>query len=474
MFSPGHLSIKHKLVLMIMGVALFALVFAGVVLVRSHLQSLKTNLSRNLSVLAGTIGFNDRAALYFEDKEAARNILSSVKEEPQVQFAAVYNSEKNIFVQYSRDPKVPFRGRSTDGYGVHFVDGGVEVLKPIILKDKEIGAIYLFSDLREYQNAFWESLIFFGITLALTLVLCLALAVRIQAFISKPILKLADTAGYISLNSNYSIRVVREEKDEIGTLYTGFNTMIEAVENRENELVAYKDNLENMIRKRTQELEAEINIRKKIENDLKGSLKDKEILLREINHRAKNNMQIISSLLWLQAYKISEKEYADKFRDCSLRLQTMSMIHENLYDSEHLHDIDLNALISKLIDNLATSYKTEQNIQFHLDIEEIKLDIEKNMLCGLIIHELVSNALKHAFPNGREGMITIRGRSNVKDQVELRISDNGAGFDDAFNLDDVNSVGLQLVTSLVRDKLKGSLHLSRSPESEFIITFPRD
>lgn len=459
---------------MIMGVTLFALIFAGVVLVRNHLQSLKTNLSRNLSVLAGTIGFNNRAALYFKDKEAARRILSSVKEEPQVQFAAIYDANKNIFIQYSRNPNDPFKGKSIGEYGVNFVDEGVEILKPIILKDKTIGTIYLFSDLQEYQNALNESLVFFGITVALTLALCLVLAVRIQAVISKPILNLAETAGNISRNSNYSIRVNRKEKDEIGKLYSEFNTMIEAVENRENELIAYKTNLEDIIEKRTHELKMEIRFREQVEEKIKQSLKDKEVLLREINHRAKNNMQIISSLLWLQADKISEQEYANKFRDCSLRLQAMSLIHESLYDSEHLYDIDLNTLISKLVNNLANSYESGKNIHFHIEIGEIKLDIEKNMLCGLIIHELVSNALQHAFPNHRKGVIKIIGRFNHYEKIELQIGDNGVGFDRDFNLWNVHSVGLQLVISLVKDKLKGSLHFSSSPETEFIITFAKD
>lgn len=474
MFSPGHLSIKHKLVLIIMGVTLFALIFAGVVLVRNHMQSLKTNLSRNLSVLAGTIGFNDRAALYFEDKEAARRILSSVKEEPQVQFAAIYDADKNIFVRFSRSQEDSFREISTGEYGVHFVDEGVEVLEPILLKGKTIGAIYLFSDLTEYQNALNESLIFFGIILALTLALCLVLAVRIQAVISKPILNLAETTENISQNSNYSIRVNRKENDEIGKLYSGFNTMIEAVENRENELVAYKNNLEEIIEKRTHELKMEIRFREQIEDKIKKSLRDKEILLREINHRAKNNMQIISSLLWLEANKIADPKYANKFKECSRRLQTMSMIHESLYDSEHLHDIDLNILISKLIENLKISYGSGSQIQFNIDIDNVKLDIEKNMLCGLIVHELISNALRHAFPGGREGEIDVSVHFTDRDHVEIRISDNGVGFGNDFDLQNIQSVGLQLVVSMVSEKLKGDLHLNRSTKSEFIITFPND
>ena len=468
------MSIKYKLVLMIMGVTLCALIFAGMVLMYNHLESFKSNLSRNLSVLAGTIGFNGRAALYFEDKEAALNVLSSVIEEQQVQFAAVFDINNNIFVQYSRNLNDPFRRNSIGEYGAHFVDGGVEVLKPIILKDETIGAIYLFSDLQDYQTTLKESLVFFGIIITLTLVLCLALAMRVQVVISKPILKLAETTGEISQKPNYSIRVNRKENDEIGKLYSGFNMMIEAIQNRENELLDYKNNLEGIIEQRTQELKMEIRSREQIEEKIKQSLRDKEVLLREINHRAKNNMQIISSLLWLQAQKIPEQEYADKFKECSLRLQTMSIIHENLYDSEHLYDIDLKTLLLKLISNLETSYGLGPQVQFNIEIDEIRLDIEKNIFRGLIIHELISNALRHGFQNGNKGVISVSAHFTDRSMVELRISDNGVGFNTDFNLSGLNTVGLQLVVSLVNDKLKGNLHLNKTSGAEFIITFPKD
>ena len=474
MFRSDNLSIKHKLVLMIMGVALFALMFAGAGLMYNHLESFKFNLSQNLSVLAGTIGFNSRAALYFDDRKTGLNTLSSVVEEPQVQFAAIYDIDGNIFVQYSRDPKDPFRKALFVEYGIHFIDEGLEVIKPIILKDKTIGSVYLFSDLREYRSTFRDSLIFFGIILALTLVLCLALSIRIQAIISKPILTLAGTAGEISQHSNYSIRVDHAKDDEIGKLYSGFNVMLEAVQNRENELINYKDNLEEIIEQRTRELKMEILLREQTEEKIKRSLKDKEVLLREINHRAKNNMQIISSLLWLQAQKISVKEYADKFQECALRLQTMSMIHENLYDSEHLHDIDLNTLLSKLINNLETSYGLGQRIQFNIKVEPIKLDIEKNMYCGLIAHELISNALLHGFPYGNTGIINISAHFVDQNMVELSIADNGIGLSENFHLENVNTVGLQLVVSLAQDKLKGNLHLKQTRGTEFSITFPID
>lgn len=185
-------------------------------------------------------------------------------------------------------------------------------------------------------------------------------------------------------------------------------------------------------------------------------------------------MQIISSLLWLQAQKIPEQEYADKFKECSLRLQTMSIIHENLYDSEHLYDIDLKTLLLKLISNLETSYGLGPQVQFNIEIDEIRLDIEKNIFCGLIIHELISNALRHGFQNGNKGVISVSAHFTDRSMVELRISDNGVGFNTDFNLSGLNTVGLQLVVSLVNDKLKGNLHLNKTSGAEFIITFPKD
>jgi two-component sensor histidine kinase/HAMP domain-containing protein len=431
-------------------------------------------MARNLSILAGTIGFNSRAALYFEDEQAAGEILSSIHEEKQVRCAAILDKSRRVFAEYSKDPDDKVEKVVPMEYGVKFTDKGIEVMKPIILEGKTIGSIYLFSDMTEFDNKIFRLIVFSSGILVVTFIACFILAYRIQKFISKPILNLAKITQNISENTNYSIRVSSTGNDEIGSLYSGFNSMIEAIENREKELLSYKQNLEKNIEERTQELLIEINSRKLAELEIIKSLREKEILLREVHHRAKNNMQIISSLLWLQASKITEKKYAEKFQECSLRLQTMSIIHENLYDSEHLHDIDLNGLITKLIENLRVSYGTVSQIRFNIDIDKLQLDIEKNMFCGLIVHELVSNSLHHAFPEGGDGEISISIHLVDANFVNIRISDNGVGFKSGFDLENVKTVGLQLVVSLIREKLKGDIRLNGSKNSEIILSFPLD
>lgn len=472
MFEYRHWSIKHKLVFMIMAVTLFALIFSGFVLVFYEQDSFKKSMARNLTILAGTIGFNSRAALYFEDEQAAGEILSSIHEDIHVRCAAILDKNGKVFAEYSKDPIDKIEKIAGMNYGVKFTDKGIEVMKPIVLEGKTIGSIYLFSDMTEFDEKIFRLIVFSSGILLVTFIACFILAYRIQKFISKPILKLAKITQNISEDTNYSIRVSNDGKDEIGSLYSGFNGMIEAIENREKELLSYKQNLEENIEERTRELVIEIKSRKLAELEIIKSLREKEILLKEVHHRAKNNMQIISSLLWLQASKITEKKYAEKFQECSLRLQTMSIIHENLYDSEHLHDIDLNGLISKLIENLKVSYGAVSQVSFKIDIDKLQLDIEKNMFCGLIVHELVSNSLHHAFPKGGAGEVGISIHLVDVDSVEIRISDDGVGFHSDFDLENVKTVGLQLVVSLIREKLKGDIYISGSNNSEIILSFP--
>lgn len=143
--------------------------------------------------------------------------------------------------------------------------------------------------------------------------------------------------------------------------------------------------------------------RKQAENKLKSSLKEKEVLLKEIHHRVKNNLQIISSLLRLQARYINDENTVDIFEDSQNRVRAMAMIHENLYQSNDLAKIEVSDYIQKLTNNLICSYGVEQNIKIHLNIDKFSLKIDTAIPCGLIINELISNALKHAFTERGHG-----------------------------------------------------------------------
>jgi two-component sensor histidine kinase len=213
-----------------------------------------------------------------------------------------------------------------------------------------------------------------------------------------------------------------------------------------------------------------ITDRKKAEEKLKASLKEKEVLLREIHHRVKNNLQVISSLLTLQSNQIKGKKNMEFFKDSQNRVKSMALIHEKLYQSHNLARINFKEYLSTLVNGLFRSYHTRSsNITLKLDVEDVSLEVDSAIPCGLIVNELVSNSLKYAFPDERKGEIRVALRSLNKKNIELVVSDNGIGIPDDFDVRKAESLGLHLVTILAEDQLDGEIKLSRDHGTEFRI-----
>ena len=210
----------------------------------------------------------------------------------------------------------------------------------------------------------------------------------------------------------------------------------------------------------------DITERKKIETEIKKSLDEKEVLLREIHHRVKNNLQIIASLLNLQ--EINDNQCADNVLKESMgRVKTMATVHEKLYGSSSMSKINFREFTEKLVYDTLYSYGRRM-IKTNLIIEDINLNIDTAMPLGLIINELVTNSVKYAFPN-LDGIITIKLTSSNQD-MELTIADNGIGLPKDFNIEDVDTLGLELVKNLV-NQLEGNLKVNGTDGTEFKINF---
>jgi PAS domain S-box-containing protein len=212
----------------------------------------------------------------------------------------------------------------------------------------------------------------------------------------------------------------------------------------------------------------DITERKTADEQLIKSLKEKEVLLQEIHHRVKNNMQIISSLLNLQTQYVDD-EAVDVLKESQNRVKSMSIIHEKLYRSNDFTRINIADYINSLVNGLFHSYAIKDDqVTLNFDIDDIKLNIETAVPCGLIISELVSNSLKYAFPDGK-GEIRIS-LKEVYDQIELIISDNGIGLPDDLDIAKNDSLGLKLVNSLT-NQIDGQIELDRSQGTTYRIIF---
>jgi PAS domain S-box-containing protein len=216
----------------------------------------------------------------------------------------------------------------------------------------------------------------------------------------------------------------------------------------------------------------DIDDQKRTQEQLLLSLQEKEVLLKEIHHRVKNNMQIISSLLNLQSEYIQDQQYLEFFKVSQNRIESMALIHEKLYQSKDLARIDFAEYIQDLVDSLFGSYKFDSSIiTLKLNLKQIFLDVEPAIPCGLIINELVLNCFNHAFPAGHSGEISIEFYLDNENTYMLIVSDNGIGFPPNFDFRNTSSLGLQLVNALT-NQLGGTIELNTSSVTEFKITFP--
>jgi PAS domain S-box-containing protein len=201
----------------------------------------------------------------------------------------------------------------------------------------------------------------------------------------------------------------------------------------------------------------DITERKETEGQIKSALKEKEILLREVHHRVKNNIQVINSMLNLHTKYISDAKYTEMLKEIQYRVRSMALIHEKLYKSKDISVINFRDYIKELVNELFRSYGANiSKIRPNIEVGEVTLDLDTGIPCGLIINELVSNSLKHGFPEGGPGEIFIRLSSNENNEINLIIEDTGIGISENFDINNPNTFGLQLVNTLVA-QLRGDL-----------------
>ena len=220
-----------------------------------------------------------------------------------------------------------------------------------------------------------------------------------------------------------------------------------------------------------EQAKTELVQRQKAQIKLKTALAEKEVLLKEVHHRVKNNLQIVSSLLQLQSQTLKDPEIIKVFRESQNRIESISLIHKNLYTSANIGQIDVADYISNLAASLLISYQIcPGKISLETDIDSVSLNVDQAIACGLVINELVSNALKHAFPNQQAGTISIALR-NADNSIEMTIRDNGIGLPDNLDWTNTDSLGLSLVYDLVTEQLEGDITLERNHGTVFKIKF---
>jgi two-component sensor histidine kinase len=203
---------------------------------------------------------------------------------------------------------------------------------------------------------------------------------------------------------------------------------------------------------------------------LQEAIRTREVLLKEIHHRVKNNLQVIASLLALQSDAIKDPEELVLFQESQDRVKSMALIHETLYQSSNLARCNFAQYLDTLTAHLLQSYGAPRHITLHCDTGDVFLDLDTAIPCGLILNELLSNALKHAFPNGQEGEVAVTLHAEP-DSLTLSVRDTGVGFPIGLDFRHTDSLGLQLV-GMLTEQLDGTITLERTNGTTFTLTVP--
>jgi two-component sensor histidine kinase len=209
--------------------------------------------------------------------------------------------------------------------------------------------------------------------------------------------------------------------------------------------------------------------RKQTEEGLKSSINEKDVLLKETHHRVKNNMQVIYSLLNLQTHYAKNEEAVNVLKESQNRVKSMGIIHEKLYKSTDRSKIDFSDYVKSLTSDLLDSYDVSDTIIPVVEIKDIKFNMETAVLCGLIINELISNSLKHAFPNNGTGEVGVSLKL-LGNKYQLIVSDDGIGFPEEIDFKNTESLGLQLVNNIT-GQLDGEIDLDRNNGTKVTINF---
>jgi two-component sensor histidine kinase len=273
--------------------------------------------------------------------------------------------------------------------------------------------------------------------------------------------------------------LARDMVDEYETILAEREELIDHLTKSESALKKSRDELEMCVAERTEKLrnsnillKRQIAKRIRTENDLTRSLQEKELLIKEIHHRVKNNLQIISSLLDMRGMRNQDREICKVLEDTQTKIHNMALIHTQLYQSQSFDQINMERHIQDLFSYLSEIYDHMKNkVEWVIDCSEVLLPVTRAIPCAIIISELLSNAFQHAFENREKGKIQIFLENLENGRVFMRIKDNGIGISNGMDINNLDSLGLKLVANLVQIQLKGELKIRRDGGTEVTIRF---
>ncbi len=456
MVGFSDLPLHRKLTVIIVLTTVAAIVLSSMATVAYEAVHFRSFLISELETTANVVASNGSAALRFGVVRDAEATLASLQAKEHIVSACFFTPESELFAAYIAPGFEPVMPPLPLQEGYSFTSEHLVSVKHIYHDGDFIGSIHLVSGLGGFYDGLKRSVAATILIVLTCSTLALVVSLRVLRVIARPIESLIGTANRIAQQQDYSLRARKFADDDLGSLVDEFNDMLLLIQHRDQEL-------ERRVSERTTELQQSNTL-------LQDSLEEKVVLLKEVHHRVKNNLQIIASLLSLQSNQIDDEETLALFANSENRVRAMATIHERLYLSEDLAKIDFGGYIESLVEGLLASYKTSQDISLMTAVDEVTLDLDQAIPCGLMINELVSNSLKYAYVNGEQGILEVR-MGTTADGYRMSVRDNGVGFPADIDFRKSPSLGLQLINTLTH-QLRGSIEMINHHGTEFIIEFP--
>ncbi len=446
----NRLSLRHKLVIMMVLITGLALVVFGTAMMVWQWNYLRGNLVSVLSSQAKIIANNSKAAITFQDRSDADDILSALSAEPSILAGCLYNDQDDLFAYYLKDDiTVAFQFRKIQDKKFLFLNNYLIAREPIVLENNSFGTVYLQASLSGLHAALKQKFITMVVVMALTVLMIWLLSVKIQKIISDPILKLTETAKHVSQKKDYSVRARNDSKDEIGTLVESFNEMLCQIQNRDAILVQSNLELERRVGQRTaslseanDKLKHEINIRKQSEQKQQQLLDELKGVNQELNefayiasHDLKAPLRAIRSLAkWIledYAHRLDE-EGQKQLELLNQRTERMQKLIDGILQysrvgrcKEELVTVDLNKMVPEIIDMIAPP----DNITVSIETDLPTIECEETRMMQ-VFQNLISNAVKYM--DKPDGRISISCREQ-DEAWEFAVTDNGPGIDKKYH-----------------------------------------